>query len=137
MASINWISPSTYKQLTYWANQKNIPTINSCKFKKLQNPPFQEIKSYNWYDVEVSLNNNLGTTSVLLYSTDDDISLQKNKSKILLSTTLDDPYLVFWKLKPRSNIYLRLQVMEHITFKEGKKYSYYDCPLKMEVFVDE
>lgn len=131
------ICPQVYKWLTYWANQKQVPTLVACQFKKLQRPNFKQMEPYNWYEMEIYLENNRAITSALLYSIHDDITVQQNKGKIELSTTKNEPYVVLWKMEPKANPSVRLQVKSYLTFKENIKYSYYECPIKMEVFIDE
>ncbi|HHT9981000.1 TPA: hypothetical protein ACT9IC_001479 [Legionella pneumophila] len=134
---IHYTCPQFYKWLTYWANQKQIPNLAACQFKKLQRPNFKQMGSYNWYEMEIYLENNSAITSALLYSIHDDIAVQQNKGKIELASTKNEPYVVLWKMDPKTTPSVRLQVKSHLNFKENIKYSYYECPIKMEVFIDE
>ncbi|HRD69201.1 MAG TPA: hypothetical protein PK657_03570 [Legionella sp.] len=135
LSALHWASPGLYKWLTYWANQKEVPTLSSCRFKKI---PFEELKQFTWYTVDIELDKKV-RASAIIYPTREYLTVQKNEGKITPALTKDEPYLVLWKknfgYKPIS---IRLQVDdEYELFEENKLYSYYDCPLKVEFLIDE
>ncbi|HHF7350081.1 TPA: hypothetical protein ACPSKE_003300 [Legionella feeleii] len=139
LSSLNWLSPELYKWVTYWANQKQIPTVLACKFKKISTPNFVQINKYTWYDVEIFLSHAEEVGSALVYSTNEFMSVQKNEEDVKLTSTKDDPYVVLWKLKFSKTIpNIRVQVKnEYLSFKENTKYPYSACPIKVEFFIDD
>lgn len=132
------LNPSWYESLTLWANQKEIPSLDSCKFKKLKSPNYSQLNAYSWYEMKIYLSNDKSVVSTLIYPINDAVTIQKNTGQIKLATTKDEPYLVLWKIKPQGTPSIRLQVKnDFLKFKDNKKYPYYKCPIKAEVFIDE
>ncbi|MCC5016048.1 hypothetical protein [Legionella sp. 31fI33] len=127
--------PGQYRSLTYWANQKGVPSLRSCKFKKI---PFEAYKQFTWYTVEIELDRK-GVGSAIIFPTREYLSIQEDKGPINLATAKDNPYLVLWKKNFGSKpLLVRIQSYnEYESFKEGVQYSYYDCPIKVEFIIDE
>ncbi len=133
--TLNNCCPDVYRWLTYWANQKEVPTLKSCKFKKL---PMNDFKQFTWYNVEIELDKK-GRASAVIFPTREYLSIQTVDGPVIPAMTKDEPYLVLWKKKFGDKpLLVRIQANnEYESFEEGVQYSYYDCPIKVEFLVDE
>ena len=90
---LNKCCPDMYRWLTYWANQKEVPSLKSCKFKKI---PMNDFKQFTWYQVEIELDKK-GVASAIIYPTREYLSIQKDEGQIVPILAKDKPYLVLWK----------------------------------------
>lgn len=97
------------------------------------------MNQYTWYDMELSLSNSEEVASALIYSTNEFMSVQKNGGQIRLATTNDTPYIVLWRFNFKEKLpAIRVQIKnKFLNFKENVEYPYYNCPIKVEFFIDE
>jgi len=135
---MNACSPNNYKRLTYWANQKKTPSLTNCTFTKLLKPEFPAYKYYDWYDVEVILSQGDFLGTIIIYPDDENIALV-NKVEFPTLKKNPKPYKVFWKQKfdnklPKFKILIDNRYYDFIV---NKTYDYYQCPIKVEFFIDE
>lgn len=134
--TLEFINEKWYESLTYWANQKSAPKIESCHFELLPPSPYQTDNKYDYYNViiKTEIKNQIG--SVLISPKIENMTLieDQDPSKTIYEQA-PIPYKIFWKKNLTNNlpkITVRTQ-KEFIDYKKEKDFNEYNCPLQVEI----